>query len=160
MEKFTFFWSGPFSQWHPSPFQIKDTWYNCAEQYMMAEKARIFEDPHTRNKIMSAIEPSDQKRYGREVKNFNQERWDKLAKGIVYMGNFAKFTQNEDLKKILLATAGTTLVEASPKDRIWGIGLRKEDPRAQDRSTWQGENWLGEVLTTVRDDIIRRERKL
>lgn len=155
-EKFTFFWSGVFSQWHPSPFQVKDIWYNCAEQYMMAEKARLFGDTETLRKIMNTIEPVDQKRYGREVKNFVTETWDADARYIVFNGNFAKFTQNEDIKKELLATAGTTLVEASPEDTIWGIGLRKEDPRAQNRATWKGTNWLGEVLTEIRDIISAR----
>jgi len=153
MEKFTFFWSGPFSQWHPSPFHLDDEWYNCAEQYMMAEKARLFGDLEALKKIMSAVDPADQKRYGREVKKFELVQWNRYAKNFVYGANLAKFTQNEDLKQELLATAGTTLVEASPEDTVWGIGLRKDDPRAQSRETWLGTNWLGEVLTKVREDI-------
>ena len=155
MEKFTFFWSGTFSQWHPSPFQARDIWYNCAEQYMMAEKARMFGDDKILEMIMSAIDPADQKRYGRKVALFNLETWNKYARELVYAGSYAKFTQNEDMKEELLATAGTTLVEASPEDTVWGIGLRKEDPRAQNRETWLGTNWLGEVLTRVRDDLIK-----
>lgn len=153
MEKFTFFWRGPFSQWHPSPFQVKDVTYNCAEQYMMAQKALMFGDFITRNTILSAVDPSDQKRYGRQVANFDQNAWDTEARKIVFEGNHAKFTQNEDLKQLLLATEGTTLVEASPKDRIWGIGLAKDDPRVQSRDTWLGTNWLGETLTKVREMI-------
>ena len=152
-EKFTFFWSGTFSQWHPSPFQIDGVWYNCAEQYMMAEKAKLFGDTVTYQMIMSAIEPSDQKRYGRMVKNFNPDIWNQHAKDIVYRAIYAKYTQNEGLKKELLATKGTTLVEASPKDKIWGIGLHKTDIRAQKRETWLGTNWLGETLTKVRVQI-------
>ena len=159
MEKFTFFWSGVFSQWHPSPFQISGIWYNCAEQYMMAEKAMIFRDKEMHRRIISAVDPADQKRYGRQVKNFNEEVWNKAARNVVFNGNHAKFTQNEDLKKILLATAGTTLVEASPEDTIWGIGLRKDDPRALNRETWLGTNWLGEILTKVRDSIKKSQRK-
>lgn len=153
-EKFTFFWSGPFSQWHPSPMEIDGLWYNCAEKYMMAEKARLFKDDETLSKIMAAIDPSDQKRYGREVKGFDKDKWDAVARDVVYKGSMAKYTQNHDLKRDLLATVGTTLVEASPKDNIWGIGLAKSDPRAQDRSTWKGKNWLGETLTKVREDIV------
>lgn len=103
--------------------------------------------------IMNAVKPSDQKRYGRQVKNFDLKTWTDHAKDIVYKGNFAKYTQNEYLKKTLLATVGTTLVEASPEDPIWGIGLKKDDPRAQNRATWKGTNWLGEILTKVRNDI-------
>jgi ribA/ribD-fused uncharacterized protein len=73
MEKFTFFWSGPFSQWHPSPFQIDGIHYNCAEQWMMAEKARLFGDEETERKIMFAVMPQDQKKYGRQVKDFDKK---------------------------------------------------------------------------------------
>lgn len=153
-EKFTLFWSGPFSQWHPSTFKIDGVTYNCAEQYMMAEKARLFSDKSTEAKIMSTSDPDSQKRFGREVRGFNVGRWDAVAQDIVYRASKAKFTQNADLKTILLATVGTTLVEASPHDTIWGIGLRKEDPRALDRTKWYGTNWLGEALTKARDEIL------
>lgn len=152
-EQFTFFWSGPFSQWHPSPFVIDGTTYNCAEQYMMAEKARLFGDAEAEARIMSAADPADQKRYGRQVRGFEKGQWDAVARDIVERGSYAKFTQNPDLRRTLLETRGTTLVEASPKDTIWGIGVAKDDPRAQNRSTWQGLNWLGAVLTTVRGRI-------
>jgi hypothetical protein len=134
--------------------EIDGLWYNCAEKYMMAEKARLFKDDETLSKIMAAIDPSDQKRYGREVQGFDKDKWDAVARDVVYKGSMAKYTQNPNLKRYLLATVGTTLVEASPKDNIWGIGLAKDDPRAQDRSTWRGKNWLGETLTKVRDNII------
>ena len=158
-EKFTFFWGGRapnglFSQWAPTPFEIDGVTYNCAEQYMMTEKARLFGDSATLAKIMSAVEPSDQKRYGREVKGFDKKVWDAAARDIVYKASYAKYTQNQDCYDAILATAGTTLVEASPHDTIWGIGLRSCDPRAKDRATWLGTNWLGETLTKVRDDII------
>lgn len=152
-ERFTMFWSGPFSQWHPSPFTIDGVRYNCAEQYMMAEKARLFGDATREQMIMSAANPKDQQRYGRQVVGFDKAIWEKHARDIVRRGNMAKYTQNPLLKRLLLATAGTTLVEASPHDCIWGIGLRATDPRSQKRSTWRGTNWLGEVLTEVRDSL-------
>ena len=158
MEKFTFFWSGPFSNWHPSPFVVDGITYNCSEQYMMAEKARMFGDDATLKRIMSAADPSDQKRFGRAVQNFDKEKWDAEARNIVFKGCYAKFKQDEDLKRVLLDTVGTTLVEASPEDKIWGIGLRKNDPRAQKRETWRGTNWLGEVLTKVRDELIEEQK--
>jgi len=154
MEKFTFFWSGTFSQWHPSAFTIDGVTYNCAEQYMMGEKARLFGDETRLGMIMSAVDPSDQKRYGRQVTSFNKEKWDAVAREAVYRGSYAKYAQNSDMLKELLATEGSTLVEASPEDNIWGIGLRKSDPRAHDRKTWKGTNWLGEALTKVRDRIL------
>ncbi len=154
-EKFTFFWSGTFSQRHPSPFMIDAIWYNCAEQYMMAAKARLFRDQETERKIMSSVEPIDQKRYGQKVRNFIQDTWYREARSIVFRGNQAKFLQNEDMKKELLATVGTTLVEASPSDELWGIGLRKTNPLAQNRETWKGKNWLGQTLTELREYLIK-----
>lgn len=154
VERFTFFWSGPFSQWHPSPFNTNRVQYGCAEQYMMAEKARLFGDKATLVKILAARSPRDQKRLGREVTGFSADRWNTVAKNVVYQGNVAKYTQNPDLRELLLATVGTTLVEASPRDTIWGIGLAEDDPRAQVRSQWLGKNWLGEVLTRVRDELL------
>jgi ribA/ribD-fused uncharacterized protein len=158
MEKFTFFWGErPFSQWSPSEFTVDGRKYNTAEQYMMDQKAAFFGDEEIRKDIMEAIHPADQKRLGRQVKGFDTERWQLVCKDFVYKGNYEKFKQNADMKEALFATAGTILVEASPKDKIWGIGLKKEDPRCQDRSTWQGTNWLGEVLTKVRDDLMAEE---
>ena len=81
-ERFTFFWSGPFSNWHPASFELDGVTYNCSEQFMMAEKARMFGDMNALNRIMSAVEPSDQKRYGREVQNFNREKWEEKAREI------------------------------------------------------------------------------
>jgi ribA/ribD-fused uncharacterized protein len=153
MEQFTFFWKGPFSQWLIRDFIIDTVTYNCCEQYMMASKALLFKDTFTYNKIMSTTKPFEQKALGREVQNFDNAIWMQQAKKIVYNGNFAKFTQHDDLKKLLLETKGTTLVEASPKDSLWGIGLAETDDRAKDRKTWKGKNWLGETLTQVREDI-------
>jgi len=121
---------------------------------MMSEKARLFGDNETLIKVMQAEHPKRQKDLGREVKGFVKKEWDAIARDVVYKGNYAKFTQNEDLKKTLLDTVGTTLVEASPYDGIWGIKLAEEDPRAQSRDTWLGLNWLGETLTKVREDIL------
>ncbi len=154
MEKFTFFWNGPFSQWEINDFTVDGHTYNCCEKFMMAEKARLFGDEETLAKIIACYVPADQKALGRLVNGFNEEIWNKHAKSIVYRGNYAKFTQNETLRKFLMDTKGTTLVEASPYDRIWGIGLRANDMRALDRHSWQGTNWLGEVLTKLREDLI------
>lgn len=150
-EKFTLFWHGPFSQWAPSDFVVDKIKYNCAEQFMMAQKALMFGDHVRWVEIMASDSPKVQKALGRQVENFNEDEWNKVAKDIVYKGNLAKFEQNHDLKEQLLATKGTTLVEASPYDKIWGIGLPADDPKAQDRQTWEGKNWLGETLTQVRD---------
>ena len=154
-ESFTFFWSGPFSQWHPCRFTIEGKVYNCAEQYMLEQKALLFGDRETAAKIMRARTPREQKRLGRQVRSFDAGRWNAVARDVVFRGNVAKFTQNPDLRAALLATAGTTLVEASPSDTIWGIGLAEDDPAAQDRKRWRGTNWLGEVLTRVREALLQ-----
>jgi len=119
----------------------------------MAEKARMFNDAEALDAIMKAAHPREQKQLGRLVKNFVKDPWNKIAKRIMYRGCFAKFQQNPSLLKALLDTVGTTLVEASPTDKIWGIGLKEDDPRAQSRDTWLGTNWLGETLTSVRNDL-------
>lgn len=156
MEKFTFFWrtESPFSQWHPARFILNGITFNCVEQYMMYAKAKLFGDEEMAKLILRAKSPIEQKKLGRQVKSFDRAKWESHCKQIVYDGNHAKFTQNEDLLQILLQTAGTTLVEASPVDSIWGVGLAEDDPRIQDRKTWRGKNWLGEVLTRVREDLL------
>jgi len=156
-ERFTMFWSGPFSQWHPSRFRDPETGtrYTNAEQYMMRQKALLFGDRQTARQIMRETHPRKIKKLGRDVRGFNQAKWDAKARDIVYRGNQLKFSQNPGLRDQLFATHGTTLVEASPNDRIWGIGLRASDSKAKSRRTWRGTNWLGETLTRLRDDMIR-----
>ncbi|MEI2281572.1 NADAR family protein [Paenibacillus polysaccharolyticus] len=157
MEKFTFFWrtESPFSQWFKADFTVNGVQYTSAEQYMMHQKALLFGDQQIADKIMKTRSASVQKKLGRQVTGFDQTIWESECQRIVYEGNQAKFTQNEDLLAALLATQGTTLVEASPDDRIWGVGLAEEDPRIRNRKTWRGTNWLGEILTRLREEIGR-----
>jgi ribA/ribD-fused uncharacterized protein len=161
MERFTFFWYGPFSQWEPSRFSLDGVEYSCAEQFMMAEKARGFGDDEVLAQILKAEDPATHKRLGREVRGFSVDDWQEeqangrpLCWNLVWRGNMAKFSQNEHLLQDLLATAGATLVEASPHDRIWGVGLAEDDPRIQSREGWLGRNWLGEVLTAARAQLV------
>lgn len=155
--KYTFFWKGPLNQWVKSPFIIFNKEYNTAEQFMMHCKAVLFNDHDTAKKIMSASNPRDQKNLGRQVKNFDEWMWNKVCRQIVYTGNKAKFTQNPKLLEVLLNTVGTTLVEASPFDLIWGIGLNEETAKKTDPSKWPGKNWLGLTLTKVREDILNEK---
>ncbi|MEQ1499741.1 MAG: NADAR family protein [Novosphingobium sp.] len=157
-EKFTFFWSGPFSQWHKTGFTVDGQHYVTAEQFMMAEKARLFEDHDTREAILSAEDPGEQKRLGRQVRGFDQAQWDAAARNIVYRGNRAKFTTHRDLLQMLFDTEGTSLAEASPVDTIWGIGLAADAANATDRAKWLGKNWLGETLQRLRDDLLAEAR--
>lgn len=151
-EKFTFFYGGIPSQWYPAKFVLDKEEYNCCEQYMMAMKAMLFLDMDAFKIIMETDDPKVQKAAGRTVRNFDPVKWDLNRKLIVYRGNWARYTQNKDQLDWLVSTAGTTLVEASPWDTIWGIGLKADDPLAQFRSTWKGTNDLGEIETQVRED--------
>lgn len=153
-EKFTLFYQGVFSNWQRCSFVVDGVTYCSTEQYMMAAKARLFKDEVTEKSIMSVTHPLTIKKLGRDVKPFDKNLWNSKARDAVYKGCYAKFQQNPEFLKQLKETAGTTLVEASPTDRIWGIGLGAQNANAHDRSKWRGTNWLGEVLTKVRDDLI------
>ena len=152
-EQYTFFWSGPFSQWHPSEFTLHGKVFNCAEQYMMWRKAELFGDEETADLIMKAKTPKVQKQLGRRVSDFDSYIWDQCCKTIVYDANHAKFSQNPELYERLLATGCTKMVEASPYDAIWGIGLEEDEARATPEELWPGSNYLGEILTKLREDF-------
>jgi ribA/ribD-fused uncharacterized protein len=154
-ERFTFFFrpDAPFSQWHPARFELAGQRFTCAEQYMMYGKAILFDDAEIAEQILAAAAPSQHKALGRKVRNFSDPVWKANREAIVHDGSRAKFTQNPALRQALLDTAGTELVEASPFDRIWGIGLSATDARAEDPSQWRGQNLLGKILTRVRDEL-------
>ncbi len=153
-EKFTLFYKGPFSNWEKCKFTVDEVEYCSTEHYMMAEKARLFGDKDAEAAILKTKSCKTAKDLGRLVSNFNKAVWNSVARDIVYKGCYAKFQQNIALFNCLKQTVGTTLVEASPVDEIWGIYLDASDPRALHRDQWLGTNWLGEVLTKVRDDLI------
>jgi ribA/ribD-fused uncharacterized protein len=153
--RYTFFFGPehPFSQWHPAPFELDGIPFGCAEQAMMHGKAVLFDDPEIAAALLATGSPREQKALGRKVRGFVDSTWKAHRERIVHAANVAKFGQNPALREVLLATAGTELVEASPYDRIWGIGLAAKDPRAQDRTQWRGQNLLGQILTRVRDEL-------
>ena len=141
------------SQWWPCKFKSNGIVYNCAEQYMMSEKAKLFKDDEIYQLILQESSQKQIKAYGRKIKNFNDEEWNKHKINIVIQGNILKFSQNEDLKQFLIGTGDKILVEASPTDRIWGIGLDKNNPDSRNPYKWRGENLLGFSLMKVRDII-------
>lgn len=149
------FWQPPgiYGQWTTSPFTEGGDHYICAEQFMMAEKARLFGDRETRAKILATADPREHKALGRQVRGFVSDIWDRECLAIVVRGNLAKFTQNPGMLAALLATGDKQLVEASPLDKIWGVGLRADDPRIHDSSQWRGKNLLGEALMQVRAQL-------
>lgn len=153
---FYLFWGGIYSQWYEAEMSIDGQVYNCCEQYMMAKKAELFSDEVALEKILKTSDPKKQKKFGREVKNFDKSIWENVCRDIVYEANFNKFAQNEKLLKDMLSHSQDIIwVEASPYDKIWGIGLLADDERAWNRETWQGTNWLGEAITKVRDSLIK-----
>ena len=170
-EKYSFFWAtkSAFSQWHKCKFKAeriyrtpdyleevdKEILFTSAEQYMMYHKCMLALDFDAAQKVLTTSDPKKQKQIGRSIKMSEEilETWDFFKAQIVYDGNKAKFEQNEDLKKELLATVGTTIVEAAPNDKVWGIGLAEDDPRAQKRENWLGKNLLGEILTIIRKEM-------
>lgn len=149
-ENVLFFYGGMLSQWYPAPMMVDGVLYCTAEQYMMAMKADTFDDQDTKHLIMKTISPREQKALGRLVQGFKPEIWNLVAREVVFDGNMAKFQQNPILKDYLLSTGTQELVEASPTDCVWGIGLGESNPMIQDRKNWRGTNWLGLALMAVR----------
>lgn len=138
------------SQWWPAPFEYGEEKYQTAEHFMMAQKARLFEDDKAFQEILTAPTPKEAKRLGKTVKGFNEAMWEENRFEIVLKGSLAKFAQNKNLEKYLLDTSDYVLVEASPYDQIWDIGLAEEDPRVQDVKEWRGLNLLGFALMQAR----------
>ena len=163
--KFIFFWghtppkSGEinkacFRQWYNAPFKIDNVVYPTTEHYMMASKARLFRDQEAFDKIIFASSPGAAKAFGREVKNFDEKKWIENRFKIVSKGNFEKFNQNPNLRNFLLNTKNRVLVEASPKDTIWGIGMAESDEGADQPVKWRGLNILGFALMEAREQIL------
>ena len=166
--KYLFFWGhrpnkdgsigkSCFSQWWESVFTVDGQAYKTAEHYMMAQKAKLFGDHIMFQKIISCNSPGEAKKLGRKVKNFDGEIWEKHRFEIVKTANFYKFSQNSDLKTFLLNTNNRILVEASPLDPIWGIGLAADHANANNPQKWKGLNLLGFALMEVRDQLSNNE---
>lgn len=141
------------SNWYRCHFEVKGVRFNCAEQYMMYAKAKLFKDEAAAEEILARDHPREQKLIGRRVKNFDEARWQERSAAIMTAGLYEKFTQNTSLQSMLIATMGTELVEASAHDQIWGVGLALTDNDILDKAKWRGENRLGNCLTAVRHRI-------
>jgi ribA/ribD-fused uncharacterized protein len=153
----TFFWShregaahAECSQFYPCSMVIEALTFTCCEQWMHWRKAVVFGDAAIASAILAEPNPARQKALGRQVTNFSQAIWAAVARDVVFRGNIAKFSQHPDLLERLRMSCGTLLVEASPNDTVWGIGLTSADPQAADPATWRGTNWLGNIITEVR----------
>lgn len=162
--KYLYFWGhrpprgggvgpGCLSQWWPAPFTAGGVRYATAEHWMMAGKARLFGDPEAERRVLAAAEPGAAKAAGRTVRGFDEAVWRRERFALVAEGSRHKFGAHPDLRDFLLATSGRVLVEASPLDRVWGIGLAAQDERAADPARWQGLNLLGFALMDARDAL-------
>ncbi|MFJ7065225.1 NADAR family protein [Streptomyces sp. NPDC101115] len=143
------------SQWWPSPFEVEGVRYATAEHWMMAEKARLFGDAEAERAALTATSPAAAKKAGRLVRDFDETTWQEKRFEIVVAGSVHKFASDEGLRGFLLGTGNRVLVEASPVDRVWGIGLAADDPRALDPDRWRGLNLLGFALMEARERLSR-----
>ncbi|MFE9255971.1 NADAR family protein [Streptomyces sp. NPDC006879] len=141
------------SQWWPSPFTVGDVRYATAEHWMMAAKARLFEDARAERMALEAAHPAQAQRAGRLVRGFDESIWRRERYALVVQGNVHKFGSDANLRAFLLSTGSRVLVEASPRDRIWGIGLSSTDERAHDPARWRGLNLLGFALMGAREQL-------
>ncbi|RSN07551.1 DUF1768 domain-containing protein [Nonomuraea sp. WAC 01424] len=144
---------GCLSQWWPVTFTEDGHTFASAEHYMMAHKAWLFGDQDSAAAILRAASPAEAKKLGRTVRGFEEAVWDAHRLDIVTRGSLAKFGAHADLREFLLGTRARVLVEASPVDRVWGIGLAADDRRAASPSTWRGLNLLGFALMAARDAL-------
>lgn len=142
-----------FSQWWRSRFEADGVTYATAEQYMMAAKARLFGDRSTLAQILAEEDPSKVKALGRQVNGFVESAWAAARFDAVTAGSIAKFSSSLELKAYLLSTGDDVLVEAAPRDRIWGIGLGRENPLVNEPSRWRGLNLLGFALVRARESL-------
>ncbi|MER5850543.1 NADAR family protein [Streptomyces sp. NPDC002012] len=141
------------SQWWPAPFTVDGVTYASAEHWMMAAKARLFGDAESEAKAVEAKSPAQAKKVGRLVRGFDEAVWERERYALVVAGSVHKFAQAPELREFLLNTGDRVLVEASPMDRIWGIGLAADDPRAENPATWRGLNLLGFALMDARAEL-------
>ena len=143
------------SNWYPALFHIDGVAYPSTEHWMMAAKARLFGDEERLRQILVAPDPGHAKRLGRQVEGFDDATWKAGARAVVAEGVFARFEQNPPLRDYLLGTGEVVVVEASPSDHLWGIGLRSNARDAAHPDTWRGANWLGFTLMEVRERLRR-----
>jgi ribA/ribD-fused uncharacterized protein len=148
-----YFWGSYLSNWYKCSFKDDYFTYPSSEAYLMGHKALLFNDRDSAEKIVQTNDPKKQKALGRQVKGFNDTLWNQHKFDIMVKGLVLKFGQNECLKRQLVATGDKILVEGSPYDKIWGVGLHYEDALILDEKTWKGENLLGKDLMEARNQL-------
>jgi ribA/ribD-fused uncharacterized protein len=163
-DHFVFFWrpqeeNGYLGNWFLRDFELDGTRFNCSEQAMMYKKAMLMGDPKTAAIILKEDQPAKHKKLGQSVAPWDEKKWLENREKIMFDSCRAKFLAAPDLLEQLLATGDACLVEASPMDKIWGIGLAKDHPDASKPKNWKGLNLLGKVLMEVREDLRQTQRK-
>lgn len=153
-DKYVFFYGGPFSNWYPCEYEYLGQKFNCSEQQFIATKASYFKDDDAFKIIMGTDDPAVQKHAGRLVRNYDDLEWARVRYLAMEISVLGKFSQNVDLQKILLRTRNKIIVEASPTDCVWGIGLSVTHPDILDECQWQGSNLLGKALMSVRERLL------
>ena len=155
-DKHVAFWGSAFSNFYPCSFTEGGKVWKNSEQCFMAKKAEYFKDMEILEEILKAETPEKAKKLGRKVKNFDAEKWSKVCFDKMYDAVYAKFSQNNDLKELLLSSdfEGKSFVEGSPFDAIWGVKMDWRNPDIDNEENWKGENLLGKVVTEIRDKFL------
>ena len=160
-DKHVAFWGSAFSNFYPCSFTEEGKVWKNSEQCFMAKKAEYFKDMEILEEILKAETPEKAKKLGRKVKNFDAEKWSKVCFDKMYDAVYAKFSQNNDLKELLLSSdfEGKSFVEGSPFDAIWGVKMDWRNPDIDNEENWKGENLLGKVLTEIRDKFLEENEQ-
>lgn len=163
--KYIYFWGNTeksgeltkacFSQWYNAPFTVDGIGYKTAEHWMMAKKALLFGDTEVFDQIIQSVKPAEAKALGRKVRNYSEATWLQHRYAIVVEGNIHKFGQHPALREFLLNSGDRVIVEASPVDAIWGIGMAQDHQHIADPEQWRGLNLLGFALMEARDFLKR-----
>ena len=147
---------GAFSNWAPTPFTVDGVSFSTAEQYIMYRKCLTFGDTVTAKKLLSSDSPKEQKALGREAAGYIDSVWAGIRQTVAIRGLYAKFSQDAELKRLLLGTGDAVLVECTSNDRIWACGLDRDDDDRLSADRWKGQNILGFALMEVRN-MLRAE---
>ena len=154
-----YFWGTEFSNFYICKFNYEGHEFNNSEQAFMWEKARTFQDDNTADLILQTPKPRESKELGKIVKNFQESVWNNVCYEIMKKVNLAKWSQNPNLETKLLSTGNKILVEGSPEDTIWGVGLKYDDPLILNEKNWKGKNYLGRVLMDIREYLKNPSQK-
>ena len=154
-DKHVAFWGSPFSNFYECSFEEKGIIWKSSEQCFMAKKAAYFDDFEIYDMILESKTPKDAKKLGRQVRDFDADKWMEVCFNEMYDAVYAKFSQNSNLKELILSDEfeNKGFVEGSPFDAIWGVKMDWRNPDIDDEDNWQGQNLLGKVLNKVREEL-------